>query len=462
MKVLLVVYDNGSYIHWFPIGLGYIAAVLRNAGHEVTIYNQDVYHYPESHLTEYLTKNHFDVVGVSVIAGYYQYWKLLKISEAINAVPNKPFYIIGGHGPAPEPEYFIKKTKADAVCIGEGEVTAVELLEAIEGKRSFHSVKGIAFMENGQLVQTPRRELITDIDTIPLPAWDLFPMDYYTLLRGPHIKNEERSFTILSGRGCIFQCNFCFRLDKGFRPRSAEAIIEEIKLLKEKYQVTYIVFGDELLMSSVERTKKLCQAFIDANLNIKWNCNGRLNFARPDVLEMMKKAGCVFISYGIESMDDETLKIMHKALTVKQIIEGIENTYAAGITPGFNIIFGNIDEDEKTLQKGVDFLLKYDDGTQLRTIRPVTPYPGSPLYYYAIQKGMLKGVEDFYENKHTNSDLMSINFTKLSDDDFYKFLFEANRQLIEKYYHNKCKDTVETARKLYMERDATFRGFRQT
>ena len=229
MKVLLVVYDNGSYIHWFPIGLGYIAAVLRNAGHEVTIYNQDVYHYPESHLTEYLTKNHFDVVGVSVIAGYYQYWKLLKISEAINAVPNKPFYIIGGHGPAPEPEYFLKKTKADAVCIGEGEVTAVELLEAIAGKRSFHSVKGIAFMENGQLVQTPRRELITDIDSIPLPAWDLFPMDYYTLLRGPHIKNEERSFTLLSGRGCIFQCNFCFRLDKGFRPRSAEAIIEQAK-----------------------------------------------------------------------------------------------------------------------------------------------------------------------------------------------------------------------------------------
>jgi len=112
VRVLLVVYDNGSYIHWFPIGLGYIASALRNAGHDVTIYSQDQYHYPESCLESYLTHNDFDVVGVSIIAGYYQYRKLLRISEAINSVPNRPFYVIGGHGPAPEPEYFLKKTNA--------------------------------------------------------------------------------------------------------------------------------------------------------------------------------------------------------------------------------------------------------------------------------------------------------------------------------------------------------------
>jgi len=114
MKVLLIVYDNDSFIHWFPQGLAYIASALRNAGHDITVYNQDQYHYPESHLKEYLTQNPFDVVGVSVIAGYYQYRKLLKISEAINSVPDRPFYVIGGHGPAPEPAYFLKKTGADA------------------------------------------------------------------------------------------------------------------------------------------------------------------------------------------------------------------------------------------------------------------------------------------------------------------------------------------------------------
>ena len=96
MKILLIVYDNNSYISWFPQGLAYLAAVCKKAGHDVVIYNQDIYHYPEEHLTDYLKKNSFDMVGVSVVGGYYQYRKLLKISKAINAVPKKPFYIVGG------------------------------------------------------------------------------------------------------------------------------------------------------------------------------------------------------------------------------------------------------------------------------------------------------------------------------------------------------------------------------
>jgi radical SAM superfamily enzyme YgiQ (UPF0313 family) len=461
MKILFIIYDNNSYIHCFPIGVGYIASALREKGHEVIIYNQDVYHYPEEHLIEYLNNNKFDVVGVSIIAGYYQYNKLLKISAAINSVFIKPIYIIGGHGPSPEPEYFLRKTGADIICIGEGELTSVELINTLANGGSLHAVKGIAFLEKDKLVKTEQRDLISNINSISFPAYDLFPIDYYSLFRGPHIENSERCLPIISGRGCPFRCNFCYRMDKGFRSRSTENLIEEIKFLKNKYNITYFTFVDELLMSSIPRTKELCQAFIDNNLNIKWNCNGRLNFAYPEVLELMKKAGCVFINYGIECMDDNILKVMNKALTVKQIIIGIENTLRVGISPGFNIIFGNVGEDEETLRKGVDFLLKYDDGAQLRTIRPVTPYPGSDLYYYAIKNGLLKDVEDFYEHKHTNSDLMAVNFTKLSDDDFYRVLYEANKKLLENYYQKKLKSMIETIRKLYIEKDTSFRGFRQ-
>lgn len=462
MKVLLVVYDNDSFIHWFPQGLAYIASALRNAGHEITVYNQDLYHYPDEHLTEYLRQNQFDVVGVSVIAGYYQYRKLLKISEAINAVPNRPFYIIGGHGPAPEPEYFLKKTGADVVVIGEGELTAVKLLEAVQQNEDLKTVKGVAFLREGELVVTERQELIEDIDTIAFPAWDLFPMDYYALLRMPHIKNSDRCMPILSARGCPFTCNFCYRMDEGIRLRSPENIIEEIKILKEKYRITYFAFSDELLMSSPERTEKLCNAFLDAGLDVTWECNGRLNFAQPELLKLMRKAGCVFINYGIECMDDEILKVMNKKLTVKQIVQGIEATLAAGISPGYNIIFGNIGENAQTLQNGVDFLIKYDDHSQMRTIRPVTPYPGSPLYYYAIEKGLLKDVEDFYENKHLNSDLLAVNFTTLSDDEFYRVLFEANKALLENYFEHQMNISIRTAHDLYFKRDANFRGFRQS
>lgn len=461
MKILLIAYDNDSYIHYFPMGLAYIASVLRNAGHEIKIYNQDLYHYPESHLIDYLIHNHFDVVGTGTIAGYYQYQKLLKISNAINSIPDHPFYMIGGHGPSPEPEYFLKKTNADAVIIGEGEISTVNLLKALENDTNLSSVNGIAYLDNDKLVLTKPQELIKNLDTIPFPAWDLFPIDYYSLGREPNSKNGDRCFPVLSGRGCTFKCNFCYRMDKGLRLRSPENIIKEIEVLKKTYNITYIDFADELFMSSPKRTKELCDTFIDASLNVKWGCDGRLNYATPDILKIMKRSGCVFINYGIESMDNNVLKNMNKNLTTDQIIKGIEATLAEGISPGFNIIFGSIGDNAETLKKGVDFLLKYDDHSQLRTIRPVTPYPGSPLYYYAIEKGLLKDVADFYENKHINSDLLSVNFTDLSDDEFHRLLFDANKILLENYYKHRLTQQINIAKKLYFEKDVTFRGFRQ-
>lgn len=462
MRILLAVYDNDSYIHWFPQGLAYIAAVLLKEGYEVEIYNQDMHHYPEEHLTEYLNKNKFDVIGLGVIAGYYQYRKLLKISEAINKSKNRPFYVIGGHGPSPESEFFIKKTQADAVVMGEGEITILELLNAIANKISFKNVKGIAYKDYDKIVINEGRSLIKNVDSIPFPAYDLFSMEYYRLLRMPHTASGDFVMPVLSGRGCTFKCTFCYRMDEGFRPRSNESIVEEISLLKKNYGITYIAFSDELLMSSAERTEGLCKAFIKANLKIKWDCNGRLNYAKPDILKLMKEAGCVFINYGIEAMDDEVLKNMKKGLTTKQIIKGIEATIEAGISPGFNIIFGNIGDNKETLNKGVEFLLKYDDGAQMRTIRPVTSYPGSPLYYYAIEKCLLKDAEDFYENKHINSDLLTVNFTNMSDEEFHRCLLEANTRLLKNYYQKKLLATIEQTKKLYLDKDVSFRGYRHT
>ncbi len=460
MRILLVVYDADNYIHFFPQGLAAVAAVLRKEGHEVEIYSQDLHHYPDSHLTKYLNRNEFDVVGVSIIAGYYQYRKLLTISEAINKSGKRPYYIIGGHGPSPEPEFFLKKTGADAAIIGEGEVTVIELLKALEQSKPLKGIKGIAYQENGKVIINERRPLIKDIDSIPFPAYDLFPMEYYRLLRMPHAESSDFVMPMLSGRGCTFKCTFCYRMDTGFRPRSNESIIEEIKLLKKDYGITYIAFADELLMSSVERTESLCRDFIKARLKIKWDCNGRLNYATPDLLKLMKKAGCVFINYGIEAMDNNVLKNMKKGLTTNQITKGIDATLKEGISPGLDIIFGNIGDNRETLNKGVEFLLKYDDGAQFRTIRPVTPYPGSPLYYKAIEKGLVKDCQDFYENKHLNSDLVAVNFTDMSDDEFHEALLEANTKLITNYNERALDNTIKRAKKLYLERDQNFRGFR--
>lgn len=466
-KILLVAYDNGSYIHWFPQGLAYIASFLIRAGHEVDIYQQDTNHYQDEHITKYLDKNKYDVVAVGMCGGYYQYKKLLSISKAINASKQRPFFIIGGHLVSPEPEYFLKKTGAEAVVIGEGEETVVELVNSIDKGifglyKSIMYIKGIAYRLNNKYIINERRPLIKNINSIPMPAYHLFDIQNYRLLRMPNCSSTDLVMPVLSGRGCTFRCNFCYRMDEGFRPRSPESIIKEINYLQRTYGITYIAFSDELLMSSEKRTIELCNAFIKAGLNIKWDCNGRLNYATKEVLSLMKKAGCVFINYGIESVDDDVLKIMHKNLTVYHIEKGIENTIKAGISPGLNIIWGNIGDTADTLQKAVHFLNKYGDCSQMRTIRPVTPYPGCDLYYYAIKKGLIKDVEDFYENKHTNSDLLSVNFTSYTDETFHQLLYSANCLIISDHFEKQINSYQHQAYNLYHNKDKNFRGFRQS
>ncbi|PNV83027.1 MAG: B12-binding domain-containing radical SAM protein [Sulfurimonas sp.] len=462
MKVLLISYDNESLVQWFPQANAYLAATLLKHNHEVEIYSQDIHHYPDEHLTEYLNNNKFDMVGLSFIGGYYEYKKALKISEAINNSNQRPFYVIGGFGPSPDPDYFLKKTGAEVVVMGEGEVTIIDLINHIEEGKELYNVLGIAFTKNKKTKINPSRPLIEDVDSIPMPAYHLFNIEHYRLLREPNCEKTDFVMPILSGRGCTFTCNFCYRMDKGFRGRSNESILEEVRYLQENYKINYIAFSDELLMSSISRTMSLCKAIIDSGLKFKWYCNGRLNYAKPKVLKMMKDAGCVFINYGIESFDDEMLKVMNKVLTTKQIEEGIKTTLKSGISPGFNIIFGNIGETKEVLMKGVEFLLKYDDGSQMRTIRPVTPYPGSPLFYHAISEGLLKNTADFYENKHTNSDLLTCNFTPMSDKEFYQAISEANEILLDSYHARVKKNMKETLDELYIGQNTNFRGFRQT
>jgi radical SAM superfamily enzyme YgiQ (UPF0313 family) len=433
--------DNESYIHYYPLGIGYLASILRQEKHEVFIYNQDLHHYPEEHLTKLLDKVCFDIVGIGSVAGYYNYRKLLKISEAINKSinRNKFKYIIGGHMVSASPEYFLNKTQSNTIIVGEGDETIKEALTA-----------------NGIL----QGKIIENLDTLPFPAYDLFPMLYYRLQKLPNINNTDFSMSMISGRGCFAACNFCFRLTPGIRLRSVQNIVEEIKLLKKDYRINYIDFADDLTIASKERAVELSNGL--RPLNIKWRCEGRLNFADEYILKEMKSAGCVFINYGIESLDNEVLKNMRKGLTEDIIIKGIQTTLKMGISPGLNIIWGNLGDTKKTLRKSVKFLLKYDDLSQIRTIRFVTPYPGTELYNIAIKRGLIKDIEDFYENKHMNSDLLTCNFTSMSNEEMYKELYEANLKLLTNYNKYKVSNTKKQLKELYFNKEVSFRGFRQT
>lgn len=465
LKVLFVIYDNGSYDHVFPMGFGALAAILKRDGHEITLWNQDMHHYPDDQLRVYLDENKFDVVVFSLIAGYYQYQKMKSLSKAINNSKNRPFYIMGGYGPTPEPEFFLKKSGCDVVCMGEGEITISKLMDAIGNKTPLKNVPGIAWIENGKLMKTDRAPLVHDLDSLPPIPYEIFPMHYYRMLRMPKVKATDFVFPLMSARGCSFKCTFCYRMDPGYRMRTPGPLLDEVERLYKDYGVTYIAFQDDLLMSSVEHTEAVCLEFLKRKLPVRWNCCGRLNYCSEELLQLMKDAGCTFINYGIESMDQKVLNNMKKGLRPEMIVQGIEDTLKVGISPGLNFIFGNKGDNKETIKKAVDFMVKYDDFAAKRTIRPVTPYPGSPLYYDAIKLGLLdkdNPAEDFYERKHLNSDLIACNFTELSDEEFYECLRWANSTLMKNYFDRQKTSTLAQIDHLYDSKDVTFRGFRHS
>jgi radical SAM superfamily enzyme YgiQ (UPF0313 family) len=460
MKILFINYDNESSANIPPVGACYVAAYARKHGFDdITYYSQDIYHYTEEHLTQYLSANHFDIAAIGFVAGYYQHRKALNLCAAINKASHRPFVVLGGQGPTPEPAYYLEVTKADAVVMGEGELPFLNLLKALESGSSLERVRGIAYRNGKDIVVNPRENPIENLDSIPIPYYDILPMEYYVNKKLYNMAPTDRMMFIAGSRGCNYSCNFCQRMEQGIRFRTPGNIVEEIQKYQKEYKISYVVFLDELFMYSQKRVFELTEAFLKADLKIKYFVTGRLNIVNAEILDMLKRSGCVYIDYGIEQFDNNALAGMNKRLTEDIITKGIELTQAKGLPIIFDIIFGNVGDSKKSLRKTLDFFKKYNDYGQFRTIRPVTPYPGTKLYYHAIEKGLLKGPADFYE-KHVNLELPVVNFTDIPLNEFITLLYEANGEIINDYYDHIKGQATESYRKVYYEKDAGFRGVR--
>ncbi len=457
MKILLIVIDKESHVNFFPLGIAYLSSSIIKYGYnDLTIFNQEVYHYKDEYIKIFNNEGNFDVIGIGFY-GYQQYKKAVSLFKHIHYAKHRPILVLGGHGPSAAPEFFLKKLNADVIVIGEGEKVFCNLLDAIAGSSPFSAVKGIAYRDGDRVIINDREAVISNLDDLPFPAWDKFPMEHYVMERHIAAKHTDRCFPVLASRGCMYNCNFCYRMYKGYRLRSVESVVEEIKKLKRDYSITHITFADENLMCTENNALDFAEGMAKAKLGIKWNCMGRLKVAKPHVLKAMKEAGCTYVNYGIESLDQHVLDLMDKKQTVEEAYEGVENTINSGLLPGLNIIWGNLGDNGETLRKGVEFLKRYNTSVQMRTVKPVTPYPGTKLFDIAIERGLLKDVEDFY-NKYTNSDRLTVNFTELPDNEFYKLLFEANKEVAESYYKTISDVTVEGFRRCYFENDLSFRG----
>jgi len=441
-NVLLIAYDNESHLPVFPMNIFYLMGALRKEGHTIGVWHQDIHHEPDKGLSKILDRRFFDVVGIGFVAGYYPYRKVKSLSRIINAHRTRKDinFVLGGHGPAGASEFFLNKMGADTVVVGDGEKAICDIAQS--------NKKGI--INAGSV----------DGDYPDLECYESFPLDIYRLNRTPLAGRTDFCLPILSSRGCKWNCSFCYRMRDGFHERKSSAIMQEIRYLHKNYAINYFDFEDELLMSSEKRTAAICEAILKLPFAIKWDCNGRLNFAKPEILKLMKRAGCGYVNYGIESLNQNILNQMGKGLTLDCIYTGVENTISAGLSPGLNLLWGFPNDSEENLKKEVEFLSIYSSHDELRTIRPVTPYPGCRLFDQAVEMGLVKDAKDFYENKHVNSDLISVNFMDIPTAEAHRMLYRANKDILFNYYSNRFESAISGAERLYLNGDTNFRGFR--
>ena len=464
-NVLLIVHDVYQDFNAFPLAYGYLAAMLRKYGYSVEVYCMDVFHYTNEQLEKKLLNSEYDLIGSGFMPARFVE-TIVPLCASVNKHKKNAWFFLGGPGPTPIPEYMLQKLKVDMVVLGEAEHTIIEIMEAKEGKQKLADIKGIAYWDGNTIKINQRRPLFRDLDALPWPAWDLFPMMSYTnSVKLSGMDEEEKMMSIIASRGCTDTCNFCYRIEKGLRLRDLREVIKEIKYLMNMYGTTFFSFDDELFVFPRERMFEFERLLNENNIKISYWCNSRAAMFDEELAECLKRTGCKLVNIGFESVDQKVLDNMNKRITVDENLNALEVANKVNIGLGINFLWGFEADTKETLWKNVEAIKRFNQFDQVRTIRPPSPYPGSPLYYEAIQKGLLKGPDDFFK-KFKNSDLMTVNFTRFSDEECYKLLFEANKELVLHHFRSTTGDMQEAQRiidgfyRLYFEGDYKFRGAR--
>jgi len=421
----------------FPIGLGYIATAINNAGFNLEILDLDNLRLSDIEVEEFIKNADFNVVAMGCIVTGYKFVK--KISEIIKKYKDVPI-IVGNSVASSIPHIIMNKTKVDIGVVGEGDRTIIEILEALRDDKSLDEVKGIFYKKNDNIVFTPPREIIQNLDDLPFIKYDLFDIDSY-LEKGKYqipepypIEFEKiKAIPVNTARGCPFKCSFCFHVfrNEKYRTRSIEHISQEIKFLIEKYGVNYVLFSDELTLFSKKRAHQLADYIISNKLDFFWIADCRAGLFREEDIDLalkLKKSGCVALGYSLESADEAILAEMNKKITVKDFIIQTRVLKKAGIYTSTSLVIGYPQETPETLQKTFDVC--YDEHIY-PSAGYLLPQPGTPIYDYALEIGKIKDEEKYLLKMNDRQDFQ-INLTNMNQEDIESIVKMNLKKISEK------------------------------
>jgi radical SAM superfamily enzyme YgiQ (UPF0313 family) len=448
-KVLLInpPIREGEPPRHIPTGLAIIASVLRNEGYKVSVLDINAERIGPEEVEKRLDKfSSYDIVGIGGLITTYRYIKQL-MPKIKQHVP-KAKIILGGGVVTENPTLLLSKTDADIAVVGEGEITLVELFKVLENDGDVKDVLGICYKKGGKIIQTGKRMLITKLDSLPFPAWDLFPMDIYlNNVSTSDLIGIKTEINILASRGCSNNCNYCYHIfGRGPRFRSVDNIIAEMKELKEKYGVESFTILDDTFTIIKERILEFCQKYIESGIGLPWSCYARVNQVDTEMIKAMKRAGCFWIGYGIESGSQKILNNMNKGVTVEHAEEAVWLTRNLGVYCNTTFMFGYPGETLETIKESVDFCKKNMIKT---TFFLTTPYPGTVLYEQVKDRILKKyGKEEKFIEVLGDATEFTVNLTDFSDELLLKLKESSEKEIARNIFLNLPKTFVIFYRQL--------------
>lgn len=424
----------GSHYNGLHLGIAYIAAVLKEHGHFVKVYNADYCGTTEYANQRQLFENYTsykailndiknpiwseigdnisafapDLLGITMLTANYRAAKIIaSIARSINSDVK---VAVGGNHPTLDAEGTLSNSEFDYAVRGEGEFTFLELAE----DRAAPTIKGLSYRKENQIIHNEKRPFIKDLDILPYPCRDSFLNDARYLDFGH----------LITGRGCPYSCAYCASKQlwgQTTRFRSVENVISELEDLQAGYHPAVIHFADDTFTLNKQRAKEICQRIIDRQLEIKWVCDTRVDCLDEELVALIKRAGCIRVKIGAESGSDRILKAMNKGITTEQVRRAVSWIKEAGLPMTVYFMIGYPQETNEDLQQTIDLARELD--ADYYSLSVLAPYYGTKVWD-DLEKSGQKMDKEHWEYFYHQSQEMLINHNL--DPALVKQFFDLN------------------------------------
>ena len=282
----------------------------------------------------------------------------------------------------------LERGLGEVIASGDPEVA----VEALAAGKLVPGMAGCWMLADGTAVAPSRMGIVADLDTLPLPDWSKFPREtyrYFPLLR------KRRFLTILSSRGCPYVCSFCpYPVAQGapFRGRTPAKVVAELRTLVELYGVEAVLFRDPTFTMDLERAKDICRGVIDSGLKLEWGIETRLDRMDPELIELLGKAGCASVEFGVDPLEDQTLSANHRRpLAPSKVSDVVKALESNGMRTAGLAVLGVPEQTEEEMLRTMDWVEEL--GLSYVNYELATPFPGTPLYTEAVEKGWAQPIK---------------------------------------------------------------------